>query len=169
MQDFNHRDELERIYSALFDRLYRYAVYRIPETHDAEDIVSDTFILALQHLHQFDATKGTLEQWVFGIARRKIVDYWRSRKILLAFDDVITMIETTSRSMTDRLSDKLFVERIMKGLPAHVHAMFALHYIDGLTYEEIAEITQRTPEAVRQFFSRTHRKLRQQFSTIQFN
>lgn len=159
------REQFQYLYPSLFDDLYRYVVYRVPHREEAEDIVATTLLRSFEHLDQFEHAKGTMIQWVFGIAKRRIIDYWRAKKIILNFEEALTLIETSS-ALPDATSDKLEFERIMQSLPPDVHALFALHYIDGLSYAEIAQITQRTPEAVRQFFSRTHRKLRLQFASL---
>lgn len=160
-----HKISFQKLYSTLFDHLYRYVRTRIPHTPDAEDIVADTLVRVYERIEQYEETTGTLEQWVFGIAKHKIIDHWRSRKIVLNLDEAILMIEATERDADQKLDDRLLFEKIMDALPPDIHALFALRYIDGLTYQEIADLTKKRPESIRQFFSRAHAKLRQQFSS----
>ncbi len=158
------RKDFQKHYSTLFDDLYRYVIYRVPHRLDAEDIVADTLIRAYERLEQFDDQKGSLEQWVFGIAKREIIDFWRRRKIVLELDEAILLMEATHSNAENKLDSDVMFQKIMNSLPPDIHALFALRYIDGLTYQEIADLTHQRPESVRQFFSRTHKYLKQQFS-----
>jgi len=74
---------------AMFDRyarqLLRYAIQRVGESH-AEDIVAHTFLTAYEQRHRFDASRGELLPWLYGICtnllRRHRRDEIRALKAL---------------------------------------------------------------------------------------
>lgn len=160
------QDHFQRLYSQLFDKLYRYSYTRVPNITEAEDIVADIFLSAYRSLDKFDDAKGNLEQWLIGIARYAIIDYWKARKITLEFDEAILLFDALEQdnSLEKTIDNKMLFAKIMDQLPGDVAALLTLRYVDDLTYEEIAKLTGKTAESIRQFFSRLHKKLRLQFS-----
>ena len=61
------------------DKIYSYVRYRlIPRGDMVEDLVQDVFLEGLGGLKNFRGD-STLEDWLLGIARHKIGDYYRSR------------------------------------------------------------------------------------------
>jgi RNA polymerase sigma-70 factor (ECF subfamily) len=164
MDQHQKQAQFQKEYPILIDTVYRYVLYRVPYRADCEDIVSETFLTAYRNLKQYAADKGTLEQWLKGVAKREIVRYWRSYKLTIDIEDTMLLLEAVDlETQPEQLDRKLLFERMMQSLPEEMRSILALHYIDGLTYEEIAELTDKKPATIRQFFSRLHRNLRQQF------
>lgn len=60
------------------DYLYRYAISRLRNSEASEEVVQETFLAALKHVHQYQA-KGTERAWLLGILKRKIIDFIRDR------------------------------------------------------------------------------------------
>lgn len=59
------------------DRLFRYALSRIRDERAAEDLVQETFIVALRTREKFRADSSELT-WMIGILRNKIFEHLRS-------------------------------------------------------------------------------------------
>ena len=61
----------EQRFRAAYDEHVRavaaFALRRVPTAADAEDIVSETFLVAWR---RFDEAPGDLRPWLFGVARR---------------------------------------------------------------------------------------------------
>lgn len=155
------RQTLEKEYSSLFDYLYRYAAYRIPRREDAEDLVSDIFMTALARIDRHDEAQGNLRQWLTGIARHKVADHWRGRRQIVPIEEYLQLpAETSGDTIIGLVHHDLMVARVLRKCTPETRALLALKHEDGLTYEEIAELLGQKPAAVRQQFSRIHRKLR---------
>jgi len=60
------------------DYLYRYAVPRVGNPADAEDLVQETFLSALESYSEFRGD-SSVRTWLFTILRRKIIDYYRKK------------------------------------------------------------------------------------------
>lgn len=157
----------EETYTELFPALYRHVGFRVPHRQDAEDIVSTVLLNAYQKIHQWDETKGTLIQWIRGIATLSVIDHWRQRKFTVDLDEVVNICESFQRGDDpSRLDQEQAFEELMKALSPEHRALFALRYIDGFTCEEIAVIVEKESPAIRAFFSRTHRKLAATYSHL---
>ena len=71
-------DEVEwaKVQSDYTSRVYYYVKRRIRNSESAEDVTSETFLGALRGIERFD-DRYNIEQYLFGIARKKIVDWLR--------------------------------------------------------------------------------------------
>jgi len=77
-----HSQENPAAFGPIFDyyapRVYRYALHRIGNASDAEDVTSRTFTDALQGLDRYRPKRqGSFGGWLFTIARRRCADYFR--------------------------------------------------------------------------------------------
>ncbi|MEE9393506.1 MAG: RNA polymerase sigma factor [Planctomycetota bacterium] len=68
--------EWERLQSDYFTRIYYYVKRMIGHPDGAEDVTSETFLGALKGIGRFD-DRYNIEQFLFGIARKKAIDWLR--------------------------------------------------------------------------------------------
>lgn len=57
-------------------QLYGYLLYSLPTPEDAQDLLSETYLTALRSISSLDKGSALL-RWLYGIARRKVADFWR--------------------------------------------------------------------------------------------
>lgn len=71
--------DLEQRFRAAYDEHVRavaaFALRRVPTAADAEDIVSETFLVAWR---RFDEAPGDLRPWLFGVARMVLRHHYRA-------------------------------------------------------------------------------------------
>lgn len=67
----------DRFYRQQAVPIWRLAFSRLRESAGADDVASEVFLAAVTGIDRFDPTCGSLEQWLFGIARRRIADRLR--------------------------------------------------------------------------------------------
>ncbi|NBS41246.1 sigma-70 family RNA polymerase sigma factor [bacterium] len=159
------REQLERRFSELYPPLYRYVASRVPHRPDAEDIVSQTWMQALERARLFDAARGTVEQWVFGIAKNRIKMHWRARRVTVSVDDVEHLLATSSDATAD-VDRTLLLEKIFATLNAEQKALLTLRYVDGLSFDEIASKAESTAPTMRKRLSRLLPELRGLFTNL---
>ncbi|KXB96818.1 MAG: hypothetical protein AA908_10175 [Chlorobi bacterium NICIL-2] len=58
--------------------LYRWAFHKVGNKVDAEDLVQETFMAAMQQWEKFQE-KSSPKTWLMAILNRKIADYYRAR------------------------------------------------------------------------------------------
>lgn len=149
-----------KAYPTLFDQMYRYICARCSNKEDGKDIVADVFMRAFERLGSFDETKGSLEQWIMGITKFALIDYWRSHKTTI---DLAHIPDPESEDSTvTTLDDALSFERRIRDLPDSAKVLLRLRYIDEMTFEEIANALEKNPSTIRSYFSRLHSALRLQ-------
>jgi len=170
MESSEKHDLFAQEYAPLFDFIYRYVCYRLPNRDEAEDVVSETFTKAYGRLADFAPERGSLRQWVTGIAKNEILMHWRRAKPLVSLEIIEEAADPSiGRALLERLDRRMFTEKIFSKLSAETKALVALRYIEDLSYEELSEITGKEIPALRQFFSRLHRSLRITFEEEHVN
>ena len=162
-------DAFEALVARHRDEVYALALRMTRSEADAAEIAQDTFLSAYQHLPEFrgDAAFGS---WVHRIAANNSLMRLRRQRVKQAAEDELRGPEFTERgSLTERPSsafaraaeDEVLDAELRKAiqqatdqLPDAYREVFLLRDVEGLSYEEIAEITGDSVPAIK---SRLHR------------
>src|SRR5512143_2325725 len=80
-----------RLYDIYVQPVYRYLYSRVGTMHDAEDLTSQTFLAALEHLPRY-RERGHFAAWLFRIARSKVLDHFRRNRFELSLEDAETAV-----------------------------------------------------------------------------
>lgn len=155
--------------SAAFDHLVeRYSVrifahlYRLVRNREeAEDLTQETFLRAYRSLTRFD-TSRPFKSWVYKIATNAGLNALRSRRrrgvavpLDIYADSIAQFGETPRRELRDELA------HAMKGL-AHQPAMLIhLHYHEGMSIREAAEIVGMNEGSAKVALHRARKRLRE--------
>jgi RNA polymerase sigma-70 factor (ECF subfamily) len=75
-------DAFGRLYETVYKKMYRYALYTLKNSHDAEDAVSETVTDAFASIKSL-RSEETFSGWIFAIlankCRHRMKDYYRMR------------------------------------------------------------------------------------------
>lgn len=150
------------------DYLYRYALLRISNPQLAEDLVQDTFLSALEAMGSFRGN-SQIRTWLAGILKRKIIDYYRKKKIMF-----VANLQEISETADDfepsgfrhgqwkmesgpknwgSAPDKLvenqqfmqILEKCIGDLPERFSGVFMLREMDGYDSSEICKLLDISP------------------------
>lgn len=72
--------------------LYSYALVRLRDKHQAEEMVQETFLAALQSHERFSG-RSSLRTWLIGILKHKILDQFRRDFREVPLDDLVETSE----------------------------------------------------------------------------
>jgi RNA polymerase sigma-70 factor (ECF subfamily) len=121
------------------DRLFRLAMWWERDRREAEDLVQDTLVQALQSFHRF--TAGTnCRAWLVTILRHVRSNRRRTTLRRLAAEEPDDRIEETVAfvpPVPQHLSDE-DVLAALRGIPEAYQDIILLCDVEGLTYKEIA-------------------------------
>lgn len=109
---------------------------------DAEDAWSETFLAALRAYPELDEG-ANVQAWLVTIAHRKAIDVHRA-----AARRPVAVERLPERPSEQPESDPQLWDAVRE-LPTRQRLAVAYHYMAGLPYREIAEITGGTTEAAR--------------------
>jgi len=133
--------------------LYRYARRMLDDPQDTEDCVQEAFAAAWTALPQFEG-RSSLRTWLFSITAHKVRSLQRRRPRTarpLPFGPEETIDPRAAdpqRSLeTSDLLDALYAA--LRELPSGPRSAWLLREVEGLSYEEIAQISSTTTSTVR--------------------
>jgi RNA polymerase sigma factor (sigma-70 family) len=148
----------EQVVAEHSGRVYRLAYRLTGNPHDAEDLTQEVFVRVFRSLSSY--TPGTFEGWLHRITTNLFLDGAR-RKAKIRFDALSEDAESRlpSKAVAPDLQfvDTLFdedVESALADLPPDFRAAVVLCDIEGLSYDEIADVLGLKLGTVR---SRIHR------------
>lgn len=155
-------DAFSRLVQRHQDRLYGTLVHLLGSTQDALDVAQETFVLAWQNLASFRGDSA-FYSWLFRIAHNAAVSFRRRDRRPQSMDrgrDLHGEEPEDRRSANDPahqlVSDerRQVVQAALAALPEDYRTVLVLKEMDGLSYEEIADVIGCPIGTVR---SRIHR------------
>lgn len=154
-------DAAGAVFDHYYPRVFRYAIGKVGNERDAEDIASETFARVLRNLDRFRWRGGGFEAWLFRIAANLITDHHRVRNR----EDPREEVEPTGHADSPETA-VLFTEtstelqRLVAGLPEDQKEVVLMRFAAGLDTNEVARATGRNANAVRQLQFRALQNLR---------
>lgn len=137
--------------------VWRYVFAKMrQDTHAGQDVLSETFLAAIRSLHSGAMTEN-VAGWLTGIARHKIVDWYRQRE-----KSGTTETETTTEG---RSSANSVVADVLDALPTEERVVLEWKYLDRCTVREIAERLGRTEKGVEALLYRARNAFRTAYTT----
>lgn len=137
---FGSSDEFVR---RLFDdhgaALYRFALGRMVDRRDAEEVVAETLTKAWRHHHQFDEERGSERAWLLGIARNVSADLHRRKgRHLRAVGPGDVPEQRDPDDRIDLVADASVVRDALMGLSKDHREVIVEAFFAGRTSVEIA-------------------------------
>ena len=133
----HHPEQIESLYKQFHHRLKQFIFNRINNKEIAEDLLQDVFV----KIHdRIDTLKDNakLESWVYRIARNSIVDYYRSKKVKLDFQEIdLREDENEDNDVTKRFLPA--VREMVEQLPEPYREALTLVEFEGLSQRDLAK------------------------------
>jgi len=159
MNDLGERDDVllqraakgdEIAFTDLYRRhqasLYRYALRMTGSPWAAEEVVQDVFMTLIRQPQKYDAHKGEVGAFLFGIARNRVMKYFERSPRELSLDQETE--SGKSRLPVDLLTPAFWAERrerveqvrdAVLSLPSEFREAVVLCELEELSYEEAAQ------------------------------
>lgn len=156
-------------FAALVERHHRdllvYAVALTRNDATARDIVQDSFIVAYEKIALFDVTRD-FATWMRGIVRNKWREWLRKNKRYDLNDNELARIDADMALWQNRRvqeDNSLFdaLEQCLDRLPENLRTVIDAFYYEGRSGDEVAELLQVAPAAVRKRLQRARTLLKQ--------
>jgi RNA polymerase sigma-70 factor, ECF subfamily len=116
---------------------------RIVGSDEAEDVSQDAFLRAFHRLHHFRGD-APFRSWLLRITHNAALDHLARRRPEPVDPETLDVEQNPSREPADRLEVRERIERLerkLRGLSAQHRTVLVLRDAEGLSYEEIAAIT----------------------------
>lgn len=152
-------------------------VYRFVRAHsgcppeEAEDIVQETFVAFLRSVHSFRG-QATIFTWLCAIARRKIVDYYRSqgrraKHSAGPIDDRLSVIAADEPLPEECLTDQELRQAVLTEiwqLPDYQRQALLDKYVTAKSTAQMAAEYGKTVKAVESLLGRAREALRRRLA-----
>ena len=157
-------------FAAIFRRhqgtVYRFSRQMLGSVEAAEDVTQDVFVALARSVSRFDPSVSSLSTYLYGISRHLIFQrYKRARnRIEISIDTVADEAAglVTSSDPTDALSRAQMIGHLRMAilrLPLHYREVVVLCELNGLSYEDAAQVAGCPVGTVRSRLNRARRML----------
>jgi len=146
------------VFRAVHPTLLHYVRRHAPDA--AEELASETWLAVAKGFATFEGDLAEFRAWLFVVARRRIVDHYRSqsrRPRLTAFTDQETTPSADDLAI-EALSTDQAIAVLVRDLSADQAEVVMLRVVAGLSVGQVAMIMGSNPGSVRVL---QHRALRQ--------
>jgi RNA polymerase sigma-70 factor (ECF subfamily) len=130
--------------------IYQYIFSKVGEVRQTEDLTAQVFLEALENLSHY-RYDGHFVAWLFGIARHKIADHFRSQHLEVRIN-VITRDYVNKDDPLATLIQAEDVERtsiFIHQLDEYDQELLRLRFVAELSYAEIARLMHSNMEATK--------------------
>jgi RNA polymerase sigma-70 factor, ECF subfamily len=150
------------LYRSYLPPVYLYLYSRLGSVHDAEDITTQVFIDVLEGLSaNHYRAGGCFSAWLFTIARRRLVDFYRQRPTV-----PLGEIQTTEPGLLaalEKSDDLKRLTHLLSQLDEEKQELLRLRFSARLGFAEISSLDGRSEAAVKMVVYRTLDFLREQW------
>jgi RNA polymerase sigma-70 factor (ECF subfamily) len=172
------REAIGRFYDEHVDGLYAFVFYRVNrDAALAEDVVQETFALALARRAEYDPARGTTGAWLRVLSRNVIRDHLRDhrRHVVDQWDRIDSALAETFAAMADRPLPGEVLERAetrdlvhiaIANLPEQYRSALTRKYVDGESLETLARDLGISIDAAKSLLARARRAFRDTFATV---
>ena len=152
-------DQNDLTVAALIEKFFRengklllgYAINKVGDVHEAQDLVQETALQALKRSATFDPRRGSLKTWIFVILDSLAIDWHRSRekrklsRVVGVEDDG----GAWSVGLAAEMGSRLELESVLARLSNEHREVVKLVVLDGRTSVEAASMLGILPGTAR--------------------
>jgi len=173
-------------YSQLLDdfqqKVFSTCISFIPNKEDAEDIAQEVFVEVFNSINKFKGD-SKLSTWIYRITTNKCLEFIRKKKTkkrfaflqsitgnAIPFDKTNYFTEMNHPGIlmeNKELNTTLF--KAINSLPESQSVVFTLHKVDGKSYQEVAEITNKSLSSVESIMFRAKKNLQKRLENYYKN
>ena len=157
------------------DMVYNTALGIVQNNEDAEDVAQEAFIQAHESIDQFKGD-SKFSTWLYRITVSKALDHLRKKKRKKRFAFLQSLFGTNEEevrhtpdfnhpgvSLENKERAAILFEAIEK-LPENQRVAFTLHKLEGLSYQEVAEIMETSLSSIESLMHRAINNLKKTLS-----
>ena len=175
--------EKERAFKTLFNKYHDSILFHYKGIAEdrlaAEELVMDAFIKISTNLHKFDKKTGAFSTWLFNVAKNIFIDDFRKRKMdfhyiedLGSRSDDGSDVAFEAPCLDKNVEEMIIIDSDNQRIRAAVEKIdncaikefIELRFFAGMTYDEIAEFTDRPLGSVKNGIKRGKEFLKTELS-----
>ncbi len=154
---------LEQLFRRFEAPVYTLARRLTRSTHDAEDVLQETFLEVVRSIRRFRG-EGSLAGWIRKVAASKALMKLRAgaaHPFQELAEDGPGDEAPAHRSEVATAPERVDLESALGRLPDAARAVIWLHDVEGYSHDEIAALAGKTPSFSKSQLARAHARLRE--------
>lgn len=175
----SNMDEFSSLHNRLYGKVFSFVRLRINDVEEVKDIVQDVFLKAYNSWvvgHGGIPDENTARNFLYIIAKQRMIDKWRSAKFRLQTDigskdddgDGEVWSEFDNFASDSPMPEEVFKEnearedllKMLNQLKKEERELLILRFLEELEYKELSGIYKTSEENIRQRVSRGLQNLR---------
>ena len=163
------KDAIEKLYKHYRKRLWFYVCRNIDSQQAAEDIVSDSFLTAIEKLGELRSNEA-FGSWLYSIAYRKCLQHAQSEAALARFDSDSELESSIDQSPLgdmvklpcDRIESeetKRLLREAIESLKPDMRTAVMMYYFEQMSVAQVGEVLGISENAAKQKLFRARKKL----------
>lgn len=166
-QPASAEDATERflaLYRTALPYVYGYLLARCGRAVLAEELTSETMLSAVDAIKR-EPPKSLSTSWLLGIARHKLVDYWRRLgREERSLRSIAAQGDPDHEDPWDVHLDGVRARETLEALAPQHRSVLTLRYLDDLPVADVADILDRTVHATEALLVRARSAFRRAYS-----
>lgn len=147
-------------------KLYRIAKRLLISHEEAQDATQEVLVKVWQRSSELSHVKS-IEAYAMTMVKNYCYDRLKSKQASNMSIEYSIHDKSQDQSEAFEAKDRLsFVEKIVNNLPDKQKLIWQLRDVEGATFEEIAEVVQMEPTAIRVTLSRARKKIKESLEQI---
>lgn len=151
-------------------KLFRFALRLLGNEEDAKDIIQDAFMKVWHNKEKMGELQN-LEAWCMRITRNLALDKLKSKKYRITDNidraqEVPASHQQTPHQRSEQSDLMRRVHSLIHALPEKYRTILQLRDIDGLSYQEIADVLDIEMSEVKVNLHRARKQVREQLQNI---
>ena len=151
-------DAMTQIFERYHIRLYNFFFQKIRDVAVCEDLTQNVFLKVIKYKHSYKG--GKFVSWIFKIARNLFYDYYHEQKKSQPFEEIEAITGELDDETMERQEEVSHLMKTLNCLNEKDRELIVMNRIDGIKYEQIAEIIDSNAVAVKTKIHRIVKKLR---------
>ena len=147
-------------------KLYRIAKRLLISHEEAQDATQEVLVKVWQKSSELSHVKS-IEAYAMTMVKNYCYDRLKSKQASNMSIEYSIHDKSQDQSAAFEAKDRLsFVEKIVNNLPEKQKLIWQLRDVEGATFEEIAEVVQMEPTAIRVNLSRARKRIKESLEQI---
>ncbi len=174
------RAAIGRFYDSHVDGLYAFVFYRVGRDQTlAEDVVQETFTIALAKRTSYDPARGSVGSWLTVLSRNVIRDHLRAHRKSDELQQTWERVDATLAQVfaamaerplpgevLERAETRDLVHMAVANLPDQYRTALTRKYVDGESLETLSRELGISVDATKSLLARARRAFRDTFATL---
>ncbi|NDC78013.1 MAG: RNA polymerase sigma factor [Chitinophagia bacterium] len=143
----------------------------LQNAEDAEDVTQEVFLKVFESIGNFKG-ESALSTWLYRIAVTSSLEFLRKKRRKKRFAFVLSLFGDSNEPLADlpdfehpgvrldRRENARILFKAVAGLPENQRIAFTLHKMEGLSYQEVADVMDTSLSAVESLLHRARLNLR---------